>query len=107
GSTADDDPAGVGAGAAVGEGLRALRGGVGVRGVGTGGDEVVGRNPSAGFVIGGTERAEGSAGHGCSSGRPPLPPNGWFGSGGARLSQATMAFTRGSHCPIYETPAAP
>src|SRR5256885_1192973 len=62
--------------------------------------------PSAGFVIGGTVRCEGST-QLFSSGPPPLAPVDWLGSGLARLSQATIAFTRGSHWPMYDTPAAP
>jgi hypothetical protein len=62
--------------------------------------------PSAGLATGATVRWEGST-QPCSTGWPPLPADGWFGSGAARLSQATIAFTRGSHCPMYETPEAP
>src|SRR3954449_4361297 len=62
--------------------------------------------PSAGLVIGGTVRCEGST-QLFSSGPPPLAPVDWFGSGLARLSQATIAFTRGAHWPMYDTPAAP
>src|SRR4051812_25435662 len=61
--------------------------------------------PSAGFVIGTATRCDGSAGHGCSDARPPM--NGAFGSVLPRLSQATIAFTRGSNCPMYDTPEAP
>src|SRR4051812_11744286 len=61
--------------------------------------------PSAGFVIGTATRCDGSAGHGCSDARPPM--NGAFGSVPPRLSHATIAFTRGSNCPMYETPSAP
>src|SRR3954463_13342767 len=61
--------------------------------------------PSAGFVIGTATRCDGSAGHGCSDARPPM--NGAFGSVLPRLSQATIAFTRGSNCPMYDTPSAP
>src|SRR3954452_23583577 len=58
--------------------------------------------PSAGFVIGFAARREGAAGHACSV--VPPPP---FGSEAPRLSNATIAFTRGSNCPMYDTPEAP
>src|SRR3954447_7373075 len=61
--------------------------------------------PSAGFVIGTATRCDGSAGHGCSEGPPPM--NDAFGSVPPRLSHATIAFTRGSNWPMYETPSAP
>ena len=54
--------------------------------------------PSAGFVIGATARCDGSPGHGCSDGSPPT--NDAFGSVPPRLSQATIAFTRGSNWPM-------
>ena len=56
-------------------------------------------------VIGTAARCEGSPGHGCSAGL--LPMNGAFGSLPPRLSHATIAFTRGSNCPMYETARAP
>ena len=56
--------------------------------------------PSAGFVIGASAWLSGSNGHGFTA-RPPLVP------GGPRLSQATIALTRGSFWPMKETPAAP
>ena len=56
--------------------------------------------PSAGFVIGASVWLSGSAGHGFT-GRPPLV------AGRPRLSHATIALTRGSFCPMNETPAAP
>src|SRR3954451_7953299 len=61
--------------------------------------------PSAGFVIFAGLRWEGSAGHGCSDERPPMKSA--FGSVLPRLSKATIAFTRGSNCPMYDTPCAP
>src|SRR3954453_8306372 len=61
--------------------------------------------PRAGFVSGAGSRWEGSAGQGFAPGGndPDWP----VGSASPRLSQATTASTRGSHCPMYETPAAP
>src|SRR4051794_21030117 len=61
--------------------------------------------PSAGLVIGLAARCEGSAGQGCSAERWPMKFA--FGSVLPRLSHATIAFTRGSNCPMYETPSAP
>src|SRR5215218_7050383 len=57
--------------------------------------------PSAGFVIAAGVRADGSAGHGLALTRP------WLVVGRPRLSHATIAFTRGSCWPTYDTPAAP
>src|SRR4051812_30812947 len=52
-----------------------------------------------------TRRCDGSPGHGCSRGELPMK----FDPGSVlpRLSHATIAFTRGSNWPMYETPAAP
>ena len=61
--------------------------------------------PRAGLAIRAGVRSPGWAGHPASpGGNEPLlvPALGWL-----RLSQATIALTRGSHWPMYETPAAP
>ena len=62
--------------------------------------------PSAGFVTGTTVRSAGVDGHGFSTGPEPPGPL-LVGSGAARLSHATIAFTRGSVCPVSLTAVAP
>src|SRR6476646_886013 len=65
--------------------------------------------PSAGVWIATVRRAAGFAGQPCSPRLRPFVPgtDPDVGPGPPRLSQATIAFPRRSHCQLYETPAAP
>src|SRR5690349_20308670 len=65
--------------------------------------------PRAGVWMRTVRRAAGFAGQPCSPRLRPFVPgtDPDVGPGPPRLSQATIALTRRSHWPMYETPAAP